>query len=357
MNSKRKVIDSHWHLYPWFDEHGEDFYTVIDRYQKNLGLDALNLCSIPVNHDYGPAQNVLAALYKLHNPTAYAYGGLVYTDKPVNFPQPEGFDMLTQYNELMEIGFDGIKMLETKPAEQKEYQVRINDPYFEEFFAACEKNGTHMIWHVADPDTFWDINKIPQRFIERGWFYGDGTYMSLEEMYGQVYDILERHPKLKVTFAHFFFLSEHPEKLEELFAKYENACIDIVPGGEMYAAFRENYEFYKGFFEKYSDRIFFGTDASFTENDLYDHYTNIVTQVYNFMATDKDIEIYGEKCPAIQLSDEATDNILYKNFERVAGSTPKAVNKAAIKKYVEKYKPYFTDKKLLKIIEDAVKEF
>ena len=357
MKMTRKVVDSHWHLYPWADEHGEDFYTVIDRYQKELGLAGLNLCSIPVYHDLGPAQNILCALYKLHNPTAYAYGGLVYTDKPVNFPQPEGFDMLTQYNELMEMGFDGIKMLETKPAEQKEYQVKINDDYFGEFFAACEKNGTHMIWHVADPDTFWDINKIPERFIERGWFYGDGTYMSLEEMYGQVYDVLERNPKLKVTFAHFFFLSEHPEKLEELFAKYENVCIDIVPGGEMYAAFRENYEFYKGFFEKYSDRIFFGTDASFTENDLYDHYTNIVTQVYNFLATDKGIEIYGETCPSLNLTKEATDNILYKNFERVSGKTPKPVNKTAIKKYFEKYRHLITDKKLLGLIETAVKDF
>lgn len=357
MKFDKKVIDSHWHLYPWADEHGEDFYTVIDRYQKELGLDALNLCSIPIYHNLGPAQNVLLALYKLHNPTAYAYGGLVYTDKPVKFPQPEGFDMLTQYNELMEIGFDGIKMLETKPAEQKEYQVKIKDPYFEEFFAACEKNGTHMIWHVADPDTFWDVNKIPERFIARGWFYGDGTYMSLEEMYGQVYEVLERHPKLKATFAHFFFLSEHPEKLEELFEKYENVSIDITPGGEMYAAFRENYEFYRGFFEKYSDRILFGTDASFTENDLYSHYTNIVTQVYNFLATNKGIEIYGETCPSMKLSEEATNNILYKNFERVSGITPKPINKTALKKYVEKYKSYFTDKKLLELIENAVKDF
>lgn len=357
MKFDRKVIDSHWHIYPWFDENGEDFYTIIDRYQEALGITAINLCSIPVYHDLGPAQNVLPLLYKLHNPTAYAYGGVVYTDKPVSFPQPEGFDMKTQYDELMELGFDGIKMLETKPAEQKEYKVRVDDPYFDDFFAECEKNGTHMIWHVADPDTFWDINKIPERFIERGWFYGDGTYMSLEEMYGQVYNVLDRHPNLKVTFAHFFFLSEHPEKLEELFEKYPGVSIDIVPGGEMYAAFNENFEFYKSFFEKYSDRIFYGTDASFTENDLFAHYTNIMTQVYNFTATDKAVEIYGSKCPAIQLSEEATNNLLYKNFERVSGATPKPVNKAAIKKYVEKYRAYFTDKKLLELIENAIKDF
>lgn len=355
MSFTKKVIDSHWHLYPWYDENGEDFYTIIDRYQKELGLDALNICSIPAYENYGPAQNVLPLLYKLHNPTAYAYGGVVYTSKPANFPQPQGFDMLTQYNELMEMGFDGIKMLETKPMEQKIFQVKINDPYFEDFFAAIERDGTHMIWHVADPDTFWDINKIPKRFVERGWFYGDGTFMSLEEMYSQVYDVLKRHPKLAVTFAHFFFYSEHPEKLEKLFSEYPNTSIDITPGGEMYAAFRNNYDFYKTFFEKYSNRILFGTDASFTETDLYKHYTNIITQVYNFIATEKDIEIYGEKCPSIKISEQAQENILYKNFENLAGKKPKPVNKTALKKYIEKYSPYFTDKKLLDIIKEAEK--
>jgi len=111
-------------------------------------------------------QNILAALYKLHNPNAYAYGGFVYTDKPAVFPQPEGFDMLTQYEDLKAIGFDGIKMLETKPAEQKEYQVRVDDEAYEEFFSACERDETHMVWHVADPDTFWDIERIPPEFID-----------------------------------------------------------------------------------------------------------------------------------------------------------------------------------------------
>ena len=25
MKFDRKVVDSHWHIYPWFDENGEDF--------------------------------------------------------------------------------------------------------------------------------------------------------------------------------------------------------------------------------------------------------------------------------------------------------------------------------------------
>lgn len=357
MKFNRKIIDSHWHLYPWFDENGKDFYAALDDFQKNHDLAAVNLCSIPIYHDLGPAQNILAALYKLHNPTSYAYGGLVFTDKPVNLPQPEGFDPLTQYNELMEIGFDGIKMLETKPAEQKEYQVVISDEYFDPFFTACEKNQTPMIWHVADPETFWDINKIPERFIERGWFYGDGTYMSLEEIYGQVYTILKRHPKLVATFAHFFFLSEHPEKLIELFNKYENVSVDITPGGEMYGAFRENFDYYCDFFEKYSEHILFGTDVSFTENDLEKHYNSILDSVYNFFENENGIEIYGETCPKIKISDEAKDNILYKNFLRTTGETPKQINKKALKKYVEKYEHLITDKKLLSLIKDAVKDF
>ncbi len=357
MKFTRPVIDSHWHVHSWADQSGKDFCTAIDEVQEALNLKAVNICSIPIHQDLGPAQNILAALYKLHNPTAYAHGALVYPQKPFVAPMPDGMDPLSQYQELMEIGFDGIKMLETKPYEQKQYQIHVDDEYFDSFFAACEKESTHMIWHVADPATFWDINKIPERFIARGWFYGDGTYMSYDGMYEQVFNVLDRHPHLNVTFAHFFFWSEKPEKLEDLFSKYEGVSIDITPGAEMYADFRENYEHYRNFFTKHSHRIFFGTDAAFDEAWNPDDSINHIKSVYTFAATAESTQIIVEECQGLDLCDEVKDNLLYKNFLRVAGEVPKAISKPALKRYVEKYKYLITDPKLLRHIDMAVKDF
>lgn len=333
---KSKVIDGHWHLYIYEDEQGRDFRAVLDGFQKEYGLAAANICAIPVYGGLGPAQNMLAALYKLHNPSAYAYGGLVYPQQPFCCPMPAGMEPLEQYEELMAIGFDGIKMLETKPTEQKAYGMRIDDTYYDSFFAAAEKDGTHMIWHVADPDTFWDIDRIPQVFLDRGWYYGDGTYLSYEQTYQQVFNVLDKHPNLPVTFAHFFFYSEKPEALAAVFAKYPKTSVDLTPGSEMYGAFRENREFYRDFFIKHADRILYGTDTSFNGGDMT-RFGVRGQAVQSFVCTDEELTVIRVDTKGLALPEDVQDKILGGNFQRFAGKSPKSVDKKALKAYIEKY--------------------
>lgn len=338
----RKAIDCHWHLYIYEDEQGRDFREVMDEFQKKNGLAAVNICAIPVYGGLGPAQNILAALYKLHNPTAYAYGGLVYPVCPFQKPMPGGMEPLEQYNELMELGFDGIKMLETKPTEQKAYGMRIDDPYYDSFFAAAEKDGTHMVWHVADPETFWDIHRIPQTFLDRGWFYGDGTYLSYEDTYQQVFNVLDRHPTLPVTFAHFFFYSGKPEELEKVFGKYPGVSVDVTPGSEMYGAFKENRDYYRDFFIKHADRILYGTDTAVKGDDM----TRFAVRgqaVRDFLSTDEDLQVLQVKTHGIDLPEDVQDKILGGNFQKLAGETPRPIDKKALKAYIEKYLPLIED--------------
>jgi len=344
------MIDSHWHVYVPVHEDGRDFRIVLDEIQKKQNLEALNICCIPCYQDLGPAQNILAAIYKLHNPTAYAYGGLVYPDKPLKMPMPEGMDPLSQYEELMAIGFDGIKMLETKPTEQKIYDVCIDDPYFAPFFKACEQDGTHMVWHVADPEMFWDIDRIPKRHLDRGWYYGDGTYMSYDRVYEQVYNVLEQCPRLKVTFAHFFFLSEHPQRLEELFAKYPGATVDLTPGAEMYQAFLDNRAYYRDFFIKYQDRILFGTDTSYRGMMDMERFHQRSDAVRRFLETDEQITVIDVTTKGLALPKAACKKILGENFQKVAGKKPCPIDRAKLRAYVEKYKHLITDENMLTYI-------
>lgn len=331
----KKIIDSHWHLYA-LEDGEKSLLPAMAAAKERCGLSAVNLCSIPIYLDLGPEQNILMALYKLADPTAYAFGGIVYPERPFRTPMPAGMDPLSQYEELMALGFDGIKMLETKPTEQKAYGVRVDDMAFDAFFAACEKDGTPMIWHVADPETFWDIDRIPQRFLDRGWFYGDGTYLSYEDTYGQVENVLRRHPGLMVTFAHFYFLSGHPERLEDLFARYPHVGVDITPGSEMFADFRENREYYREFFVKYASRITFGTDTSVKTDDL-ERFCVRSLDLQRFLRTDEEMEIITVPTRGLSLPEEVCDRILGKNFEEAAGPAPRPVDKAALKAYVKKY--------------------
>ena len=247
MRFEKKTIDSHIHFYNWFHKDGSDYFQKCDDLQKSVGLDGLCIDCLTDPIYGGVENNVMAALYKLHNPTAYAYGAIAYPSYPISLPLPEGMDPLTQYRELMEIGFDGLKIL-YKPDVQKLAKLTIDHEVYAPLFAQMEKDQTHITWHVADPDKNWKVK------TGRKWDYSDGTYPSYEDMMEQTMNVMERYPRLKVTFAHFLFLSEHPEVLEELFAKYPNMAVDVTPGTEMYGVFTERRDFYRTFFEKYASR-------------------------------------------------------------------------------------------------------
>ena len=340
-----KIIDSHLHIFELTDKNGNLFMDGFDEYMGKMGVDTVNIASLPAGKDRDASNNIIVAFYKLAHERAYAHGGLVYPQYPAPVEMPEGMDFVTQYRELMEIGFDGIKMLEGKPTLHKRVGRDLSDSGYDKFFAEMEKDGTHLMFHVNDPEEFWDAEKAEQWVKDAGWFYGNGDYASNEEVYRQMERILEKHPNLCVNFAHLFFYSKNPGKLVEMFEKYPNAGVDITPGGEMYVAFDENIEYYKSFFEKYSDRIQFGTDTAFPHGT--ESYCWLTDRVYRYIATDEQFKGFADRIhTGMKLSEGALENILYKNFQRTVGESPKKINKEALKKYIDKYKHLIPEQKL-----------
>lgn len=349
MKYSRDVIDSHYHIHTLYGGKDGEFWRNMEEYQSSRGFRAVNLAAMPLV-DYDASQNMISALYKMKHPGTYAHGGLTYDTYPVPDKMPEGMDFLTQYKELMEIGFDGIKVLETKTAELKIMDRPICDEVYEEFFAAAERDQTHFIWHVADPETNWDREKILPEFIEAGWFYGDGTYPTQEEIFRQVYAVLDRHPKLNVTFAHFFFRSHFPEQLEAMFEKYPNVNVDLTPGREMYEAFGERRTYFRDFFTRYADRIEYGTDAHDVKPLEYNYMRSDI--VYRFVTTDEVLEGWDYRFQGLKLDNDAADKILCGNFVRRVSEVPKPINKAALKAYIAKYRHLIRDEELRKRIDE-----
>ncbi len=349
-----KIIDSHLHIEGIYNENGIHFLHGFDEYKQTKGIKSLNVAALP-SGKRDVANNIMCAFYKLVNPDDFIHGGLVYTEYPAKKPAKEGMTPLEQYNELMEIGFDGIKMLEGKPQLHKLVGLPLCDDYFDEFFSAIEKDGTHLLFHVNDPEEFWDPAFATDDLRSRGWFYGDGDYASNEEVYRQIYAFLEKHPNLCVTFAHFFFYSKNPKKLEELFAKYPNTCVDLTPGWEMYVSFSENPEYYGEFFRKYSQRVLLGTDSTFPYPS--DDMKWLCDRVYRYLATDDTVKsFYDLPIKGINLPKEHKENIIFRNFERRVGTEPKKINKEALKRYIEKYKHLIKEKEYLYEIEKLAKE-
>lgn len=107
-------------------------------------------------------------------------------------------------------------------------------------YAAAEAAGFPLLMHVADPPELWDPENAPDFAREHGWLYVGEGYPTLEELYGQVEDILTRFPKLTVIFAHFLFLSNDRERAADLLTRHPNAHFDLTPGTEMFLNFAED---------------------------------------------------------------------------------------------------------------------
>lgn len=320
----RKVIDCHIHLKEWFDAEGNDYFQLLDKLQEKTGLEAMNIAVLGYRHNGGPDINMMAGIYKLHNPTAYAYGSLVYPEYPAKPDFPAGMDPLTQYKELMEMGMDGIKFLYAAGI-QKQLVLPICDDAFEPMFAQAEKDGTQILWHVADPKFFWEPN-------EDGYVRFDETHPTHEDLFLQTFEVLQKHPKLHVTFAHFLFLEEQPEILERLFEKYENLRVDLAPG-TLFWAFAKRPDYFRHFLEKYADRILFGSDAAIPSNP---HSDELIENIYRWITTRERASVWGFEMEGLGLCDEACEKILRGSFLD-GNPAPRKMDVQALKAYCSKY--------------------
>ncbi len=339
----RKIIDSHLHISKWGDV---DFISYFDDYIKEESIHAINICAIPICQS-NVCNNIMLGFYKLARPNTYIHGGIELINIPID-NMPDEKDAVAQYRELMEIGFDGIKMLEGKPTEHKRIGKNLNHPALNKLYQEMERDGTHLLMHVNDPDEFWDIERAPKWAVDCGWTYTDGTYAPYREIQNQTIKILEDYPNLSLTLAHFFFCSKEPEILEKLFSLYPNFCVDLTPGGEMYVAFEANYDYYKEFFNKYSKKLIFGTDRSYLCDEKYAKWLfNVVT---TFLGTDKTVKSFDDKeLKGLGLTEDKIYDILFANFERRVGKSPKPINKEKFKAYIEKYSFALTDEDLKNI--------
>ena len=201
-----------------------------------------------------------------------------------------------------------------------------------------------MCWHIADPQVFWDPDKVSEKTKAKGWFYGDGTYPSYEKLIDLAYTFLDHHPKLNLLLAHMFFKSFEPDEIVNLLEKYPNVCLDFSLGWGMFNGFRTHYEKWCRIFRSYSDRFVFATDAA--TNAAAESLQNRVGYVRRFLETDDEYFV-RENCTAhgVKLEHEHLEKILYKNHERTVGKAPAPINQVALKKHIERYLPLMPNTK------------
>ena len=318
----------------------------------DVDIDRFNIVCTP--HQQRMSLIPDALHLKSHHPErVFVFGGL---DVSIWFTAGEqAGELFAQYvDTLIDLGCDGIKMIEGKPQMRKGLPILpFDSEVLESYWEKVEQTRFPVLFHLNDPQEFWIKDEVPAWAVERGWFYGDGSYVHFETQYAEVLNVLSRHPTLKIIFAHFMFLSNDLPRLADYLDRYPNISVDLTPGIEMYLNFSKKPDESRAFFERYQDRILFGTDVgaralldSSGEGIDTEESRQRVYLICRFLEHQQAFQLGGdsgflfgnsvETILPLGLPNSILEKIYYTNFKRFAGNLPRPLNNPAISRECER---------------------
>lgn len=341
MPNIQKRIDSHIHYaLPLTPE------TLISFMDKN-GIDKANLVLVPSRQRLTAVPDALMAKAK------YPDRFYVFTSFDVSEYFKHGKEIgkyqMKFVDAMRQCGCDGLKIIEGKPTMRKIMGAipGFDAPCWEPLWQYLEETQFPVLWHLNDPESCWGPEEKAPRHIRLGKELYDDTFVNNEEQYHQMEEILQRHPNIKFIFAHLYFMSAQLPRLAKILDTYPNVMVDITPGLEIYVNLSKNTEEAKEFFEKYQDRIMYGTDIGarcvLAENaqplneeeclarmDLIDglfqaETHRILKEDGRYLINTDDFLQLG-----FDLSEEALNKIYWKNFENYVSEMPAKVNPKGI---------------------------
>ncbi|MBN2157549.1 MAG: amidohydrolase family protein [Candidatus Lokiarchaeota archaeon] len=362
MDNKNRILDCHIHyslpVTPY------ELFDIMDHTKTNMA----NLVIVPDRQRISSVPEALMVKYL--NPNKIFVFACLDVTQYFMHKNSVGKHFVKYVKRMLKCGCDGIKMIEGKPDLRRTVPIPDFDlPVWDPFWAFAEAVGLPILWHVNDPEEFWDKSKIPTWAKDRGWFYGEDT-INNEDQYRQVLTVLKRHPRLKLIFAHFFFMSAQLERLSKIFDEYPNVCVDLTPGIEMYINFSNNISEVTRFFERFQSRILYGTDIGarivlsegFDLNETKSESLNRSNLVRTFLTKSGQYTIQSDgnfligvedfQLPALNLPLEVCQKIFYGNFIRLVSEKPKQVNSEMVIKECKKIKFMIRIMSLLKLIKN-----
>ena len=256
--AKYPVIDMHTHNYARNPEQVLEWIRAMDA----VGVDKAIVLTMAVGKEF----DAVYAKYAKYPDRFEVWCGFDYTgyDKP-GFGPAAVKELERCYKAgargVGELGDKGKGLFYCRPT--KAWGMHLDDPRMDPLLEKCAELGMPVNIHVADP--YWMY--LPMDATNDGLM--NAYKWRLDNQPGIVghegmVDILERavkrHPKTIFVVCHFANCSYDLNKLGNLFDKYPNLYADI---SARYAETAAIPRFAASFYEKYQDRLVYGTDMHF----------------------------------------------------------------------------------------------
>jgi hypothetical protein len=166
-------------------------------------------------------------------------------------------------------GAKGLKLLKTLGLYLRENiatgaLVQIDDPRFDPMWQACADLDIPVGMHVSDPVAFFrPVDRFNERYEELNnhpdWSFHGPAFPSNAALLAARDRVFARHPRTRFIALHVGNFSENLAAVSAALDRFPNMSVDIAAriselGRQPRAA--------RAFFDKYQDRILFGTDAT-----------------------------------------------------------------------------------------------
>ena len=270
--------------------------------------------------------------------------GLAESVKTFQQPHPGRFAVYTEpsYDQIAEPGYPawqadelarakqagarGVKVLKTLGLYLREQVtsgplVKIDDRRFDPMWEACGALGLPVAIHISDPVAFFQpVDRYNERYEELhrhpDWSFHGKDYPSDAELLAARDRVLARHPKTTFIGLHVGHSSENLGAAAAALDRFPNLHVEIAAriaelGRQPRAARR--------FFDKYQDRILFGTDG--VREPLYPIYFRFLETADEYfeyspgpVPTQGRWRIYG-----VGLPDQILKKVYSENADRLLG--------------------------------------
>jgi predicted TIM-barrel fold metal-dependent hydrolase len=266
-------------------------------------MDRKNI-QMMVNLTGGAGKGLEEAIRKFQRP---------YPERFVTFAEPwwertnqPGYSQF-QADEIVrsqQAGARGLKILKTlglylREGISKGPLVKIDDRRFDAMWETCGSLGMPVAIHVSDPEAFFlPIDRFNERFEELNnhpdWSFYGHDFPSNAELLEARNRVLARHPKTQFIALHVGNDAENLPYVGECMDRFPNMHVEL---GARIGELGRQPRMARKFFERYQDRILFGTDAvphgtdtpqQVFDDELYEIY-------YRFLETEDE---YFDYAPA-----------------------------------------------------------
>jgi predicted TIM-barrel fold metal-dependent hydrolase len=248
-----------------------------------------------------------------------------------NYPQLQADAILAAHQS----GARGLKILKTLGLSLREQTttgnlIKVDDLRFDPMWEACGGLGMPVAIHVSDPLAFFTpTDRFNERYEELNnhpdWSYSRPGFPSNAEILEARNRVFARHPKTNFVALHVGNCAEDLESVSQNLDRFPNMHVDIAArlnelGRQPRAARR--------FFDKYQDRIVFGTDAT-PHGDRFPQqvFNDSLYEIYfRFLETDDEYFDYAPaptppqgrwKISGIDLPDDLLHKIYNQNAGRL----------------------------------------